>query len=192
MGYHRKRAPRADNQELIGNQLYFFRSLATPPNITQCLVMAHGSWKEGGAQFIVPEGITVHFYIPHGATAANPSVQTHIIKDHHSAVQDVHEGQECYNYSLAKVLGHGADVGCELPRLYNLKVQDYMEQFNSPNLRKGEWAPNIATVRNRVFYSSSVTLESLINQVTGHCGTITHFYILACRHILTRRAASAA
>jgi len=185
MGYHLTKAPRAENQELIGEQLYFFRSLSAPPNITQALVMAHGSWTENSAKFNVPAGTTVHFYIPHGATAANPSVQTHIIKDHHSAVEDIGAGQECYNYSLAKVLGHGADVGAEKPRWYNLKVQQYMEQFNTPNLGKGEWAPNVVTVRHRAFHSGSVTLDSLISQVKTHCPTITDFYVLACRAIFS-------
>jgi hypothetical protein len=147
--------------------------------------MAHGGWTEGGPSFTVPAGITVHFYIPHGATAANPSVQMHILERSNYADRHVYRGGDaCYNYSLAKVFGHGADVGSAD---YYSQVEVYMDQAGAGVERGGRnWAPNLVSVRNRMLHSRSVTLESLIYQVKAAHADISNFYVLACRAVFSR------
>jgi hypothetical protein len=182
---------RADNQQAIGEQLYYFRSLSNPPNTRDCLVMAHGGFTEGtDGMFTVPAGVNIHFYIPHGATANNPSVQLHILERSHHVDNHIYgPGQECYNYQLQKVLGHGADVGGKGSRGgYYLQVSNYMEDAGLSMAHAGprNWAPNIATVRHRIFSSRSVTLESLVHQVKDAHAGLTDFYILACRAVFRR------
>lgn len=177
--------PRAGNQETIGENLYYFRSLAEPANRRDCLVMAHGGWTEGGPTFTVPDGITVHFYVPHGATAANPSVQIHILERSNYADRNVYgPGSTCFNYNLGKVLGHGGDItGSD----YYGMVEVFMDQAGAGVSRGGRnWAPNIVSVRNRVFKGRFVNLESLIGQVKAAHSDITTFYVLACRAVFTR------
>ena len=200
-GYHTNRAERAVNQTEIGDQLYFFRSERrnaaghADPDMANCLVMAHAGHSlednslkgvDDFGRFVVPAGVTVHFYVPHGDTANNPSVQTHIHENRHVVSEDIAAGGKCFNYRLSKVLGHGADTAEEMPRDYNMRVQEFMVGGAGGVQNARSWAPNVVTVRNRLLSSSSITLQDLITQVRRVHPSMSHFHMLACRAVFTK------
>ncbi len=151
--------------------------------------MAHGGYTLGTGKFTVPGGVSVHFYVRHGDTANDPQAAIHVgTKLQNRLVgETVGPGQQCYNYGLSKVLGHGASglsMGGE-SNYYSVLV-DMMEMAGPQADRGGRnWAPNVVTVRNRMLQSSSVTLESLVTQVKAGYPGITDFYVLACRAVFT-------
>jgi hypothetical protein len=186
--FQRKRRP-AENQVALGEHLWFFAS-PLGPNHPQCLIMAHGGYTIGRGVFLVPAGVTMHFYAPHGSTLVNPSVQTQILENHSAAIHDLGPGRECYRYELGKVLGHGADDGGgEYYQSVSRWMEDATERYGNP--RKDGlppyWAPHIVSVRNRGNRRQTVELESLIEQVRAHNNAVTHFYFLACRAKFTAR-----
>jgi len=178
----RKRRP-APNQEAIGKDLWFFESQQHAAN-PQCLIMGHGRYTLARGVFLVPAGVTVHFFAPHGSTLVNPSVQTHMLANHSAIHHDIGPNQECFRYEVGKVLGHGADDG---GGEYYQQVYDWMQDASARFgiARKAGlppfWAPHVVSVRNRYSLTKLVELESLITQVTAHNPAVTDFYFLACR-----------
>ena len=172
-------------------KLYFMESFV--PASTDCLVMAHGGATMPLPMFRVPATVTVHFYTAIGEAFTNSNIRRVVQRPHAEMTQGrpavlltIPPGGDCTDYTLSKVLGRhetGARTfNSDVHTSYG-EVADWMQQAATRGGALAMWTPHIAVVRNRsrVMGGSSIKLSDLIERVRAHNGTITAFYVAACR-----------
>lgn len=148
---------------------------------TECYITAHGGCLDGdyffdNKSFTIPDGVTVHFYQPHGYILGfgSAALRNGNPKGHGGTTdQEYSGGEECPNYILTK------DQGRHLSGDANYAAQWEMDYTSTQKLC-GDLGIVMVIVRNRWFHAG-VTLKAAISEVTKAAPSITTFNCLFCR-----------
>lgn len=167
----------AGNQVPLGDKLYFFTS---PVATDKCLIWGHGGLLHGDGMYNLPEGLTIHYYVPHGQPrVSNPTMGIRAgtlgqEPGHHTA------GPAAIpNYTLRKGVGSGWSGEAFSYHDIERKMNDNGDYVNGVG---GDWCPHVVSVRRRFkLIGKSINLGEIIDAVIAHDPNITQFYYGACR-----------
>ena len=161
----------AAKAEEIGHHLFFFSPTIYP---TECIISAHGGYRESGDGCEVPNGVSLYFYAKKGHILLCGGAVDFIDDHENMIVQDlfVGNGRDKYspNYILAKCQEGKSTIG----ETYAAIMKAVRSLRN-----KREFA--VLTVRSRgMFPDVQVTLEMAIRDVRRYYSTIVRFHCLFC------------
>lgn len=196
----------AGNQQPLGEHFYFFESPVQTAK--SCLIIAHSGQLMGDGTFRMPPGVTMHFYVNHGALRTSNPRQ--MIRDGASDdaktlgdwrfAEVFKASAEIPNYTLQKVVGSGWKVPAngfgdqpvsyhDVQQYMRANAQDYEGYKNARNRPLGwNWVPHVLSVRNRRgVHGGHVRLQDAVDAIRAHDSNIDQFYFGGCREDASSR-----
>src|SRR5262249_9928989 len=117
-GHSMSKTPAAATK--VGSNCYLFKSIT---NSVDCLISAHGGFMAENRSFTVPDGVTIRFYVEHGASLCDPGVvkfATFSLLSKAVVNEEFTGGESCRGYLLSKYQGaHAGESGTETVETYN-------------------------------------------------------------------------
>jgi hypothetical protein len=183
----------------VGSHFYLFKS---PMPSTECLISAHGG-HERERTFLVPAGITIHFYALHGFTLNDPGIA--LLNASVTPKESITGGPKvtCHDYSLSKYQGTHSK-GRETYGSINQQVaataqgrstaqEKYLQYVSQgqPDWKLGieqqkiqsNKPVHIATIRNR-FLGGDMKLSAVLSGIRKAQPNINTFHCSFCRSSL--------
>ena len=185
-----------DIQKKLGDRLYIFESSTTSH---RCLITAHGGYWAGTKKFTVPNGVTLHFYAPHGNVLSDPGISFLYNQPDMKPTETITGGHPCYNYILSKYQGrHGSQketyeaIAGSVTGV-DTRLQNYQSDLNKA-LDKGNERvvgvllkgaaglrnAHVVTIRHRRL-RTDVNLKYVIDKVRESYPEVTEFHCSHCR-----------
>jgi hypothetical protein len=161
----------------VGSNLYLFTAQIMKYHDTS-VIDAHGGYDSSTKKFTVPAGVTLVFYVSHGAIQNDFGL--HKFRDSPTVYETRPPGSDCWDYSLSKYQGRHAGTEGKPAETYETVDQDVVAVEEELNKRQ-KYANNpaylkavgnkplptvfdVVTIRNRAF-GGDMTLSTVIEKV---------------------------
>lgn len=178
-------------KQAVGAQLYVFSNNNGNQHHGNCMITAHGeqllSGNTFGRKFTVPAALELSFFAPHGSTLTTTFYNVgRGVNRNNGIVETINGGEQCYDYNLTKFEGYHckgvtgfATMDKLIDRCYH--GQRGLSYDDLETLVADQTVDvDVVTVRNR-YWSSDLTLSSLINQLTSAGYNYNEVFCSFCR-----------
>ena len=166
------------------SKAYLFKEPGNGNYATNCMISAHGWYSSGTTTYTPAQGITLHFYVPHGATVDDLNNCREALIGGLQVVESVSNPRSCTDYRLSKlqvpkstIEGQAREKGWtfdEAAEAIGLFGETYgsLKQVDNTTF-------DIATVRNRAL-DSTLSLSKLISAIERE-HHYANYYCAFCR-----------
>jgi hypothetical protein len=181
-----------DDRSEIGSQIYWFQS-PQGARETRVIIWAHGlyAWKWRDS-YVVPANTNLYFYCPPDtsleAWATDLIAKPYVIDPDEDPGYFYESGDRLPDYLLYKPKYNLQKNGKVLS---SSKLSDFDKKFDYHTLNdvvqnraSRDWAPHVATIRNRLDFwrnTKQIRLSEVVDQIRKVHPHITDFYCAFCR-----------